>query len=722
MPDSTVPPSALPPSSAIAGDAEHWRDRWQIAVQGSRDGIWDWDLVTNAVYFSPQWKRICGYGDDELPNALETWTSLMHPDDLEPTLAQVRAAIDGSLAVYEPEFRMRHKDGTYRWIVARGMVLRNEQGLPVRMAGSHSDISDRRRSHEAIERAFAHQRVLTALLRVGLEDASLAEMLDRALETLTSAPLLATATRLAVYLLDPSDDTLVRVAHRASEAAHPSTDIPIVLASDRPTCQCRRAVATGQLQFAVEHAADGSAPSDGASRGSYCVPLLSDGASIGVLVARLDLTRDAEGHDDEFLSAVASTLAGMIRRRRTEDELRRARDAAEAASRAKSDFLATMSHEIRTPMNGVMGMLSLLLDTHLGRDQREFAETSLASAQSLLSILNDILDLSKIEAGKIELEPVAFSPAPTFSELVEIFHVSARAKGLTLVRILGPRIPGRVRCDVTRVRQVITNLVGNAIKFTAAGEVRVALHLAGTTDAPALQVTVSDTGIGIASEQLAHVFEKFTQADTSTTRRYGGTGLGLAITRQLVALLGGTLAVDSTPEVGTAFHVTIPVEVLDWTPTNGGVSEERRELQARTLTPSSVAAIQPPRLVLLVEDNEVNALVALHLLARAGHRVTHARNGREAVDAYRAERFDVILMDCMMPEVDGFEATAQIRALEATSGTHTRIIAMTANAFTQDRERCLAVGMDDYLAKPLDQEAIGRLFQLIDAPNPLGAR
>lgn len=329
MPDSTVPPSALPPSSAIAGDAEHWRDRWQIAVQGSRDGIWDWDLVTNAVYFSPQWKRICGYGDDELPNALETWTSLMHPDDLEPTLAQVRAAIDGSLAVYEPEFRMRHKDGTYRWIVARGMVLRNEQGLPVRMAGSHSDISDRRRSHEAIERAFAHQRVLTALLRVGLEDASLAEMLDRALETLTSAPLLATATRLAVYLLDPSDDTLVRVAHRASEAAHPSTDIPIVLASDRPTCQCRRAVATGQLQFAVEHAADGSAPSDGASRGSYCVPLLSDGASIGVLVAQLDVTRDAEGHDDEFLSAVASTLAGMIRRRRTEDELRRARDAAE---------------------------------------------------------------------------------------------------------------------------------------------------------------------------------------------------------------------------------------------------------------------------------------------------------------------------------------------------------------------------------------------------------
>ncbi len=731
MPDTSAPPIAGSVAPAItpshvpdpSGDAEHWRDRWQIAVQGSRDGIWDWDLRTNAVYFSPQWKRICGFDDDELPNEFSTWTALVHPDDIDRTLAQVQAAIDGKLAVYEPEFRMRHKDGSYRWVVARGMVLRNDAGVPVRMAGSHSDISDRRRAHEAIERAFANQRVLTALLQVGLEDASLTEMLQRALATLASAPLLATSSRLSVYLREAPDDTLVRVAHRG-DAASGDTGAGTVACSmkDQRACRCRRAMASGTMQFAPYVAPDECGESHGTLTGFYAIPLMSDGVAIGVLVVHLERDRARDAHDDEFLTAAASTLAGMIRRRRTEEELRSARDAAEAASRAKSDFLATMSHEIRTPMNGVMGMLSLLLDTPLGRDQREFAETSLASAQSLMSILNDILDLSKIEAGKIELEPVPFSPAPTLSELVEMFQASARAKGLTLSLRLDAGIPGRVHNDVTRIRQVVTNLVGNAIKFTTVGAVRVSLGPAGTLQAPALRVTVADTGIGIAADHLGQVFEKFTQGDTSTTRRFGGTGLGLAITQQLVHLLGGEVEVESTLGVGTTFRVTIPVVVLDWREAQAGVSEERRELRARSLTPSTAALVQPPREVLLVEDNEVNALVALHLLQRAGHHVTHARNGREAVEACRAASFDVILMDCMMPELDGFEATAQIRAMEATGGRRTRIVAMTANAFAQDRERCVSAGMDDYLAKPLDQEAIGRLFQLLDAPNPLGAR
>ncbi|MCC6931472.1 MAG: PAS domain-containing protein [Gemmatimonadaceae bacterium] len=732
MPDPVHPSTvSVAPDASCA--AEHTRDRSHLVAQSARDGLWDWDMRTNAIFLSPEWKRICGYADDELPNELVTWPRLVHPDELPGALAQLQSAIAGESAVYEAEFRMRHKDGSYRWVVARAVVLRDEQGEPVRMTGWHRDITDHMRSLErverrpaqgAMERAYSNQRVLTSLLRAGLDDAELPELLRRALETMASAPMFGPRARLAIVLADESFGSLKCAAKWGAGACDAAMEQLAHRVAEEQPLAARIFTSTPIHRSATLSAAAG----DGVTAESTCaVPIMSDGATIGLFLSQALEARANNAQDDEFLFAAASILAGMIRRRRMEEELRRARDAAEAANRAKSDFLATMSHEIRTPMNGVMGMLSLLLDTPLSHDQREFAETSLASAQSLLSILNDILDLSKIEAGKLALEPVPFAPGPALRDTVELLRAGAQAKGLALTMTCAPDLPGRVLVDATRLRQIVTNLVGNAVKFTASGGVHVALETAGDRAHPALQLTVKDTGIGIAPEQRKYIFEKFTQADTSTTRRYGGTGLGLAIVQHLVVLLGGTLTVESTVNVGSSFAVTIPVEVLDWLPSESTLSDERLGVRARARTPSTIASLQAPRHVLLVEDNDINALVASQLLQRAGHRVTHAGNGREAIEAFERatlamHAFDLVLMDCMMPEMDGFEATSRIRALERPRGMHTPIVAMTANAFQQDREHCLAAGMDNYIAKPLDQRSIARLFELLGADNPVTAR
>jgi PAS domain S-box-containing protein len=405
--------------------------------------------------------------------------------------------------------------------------------------------------------------------------------------------------------------------------------------------------------------------------------------------------------------------------KRAEADLQRAKECAEAASQSKSEFLANMSHEIRTPMNGVIGMTELLLNTPLSSMQREYADTVRHSANSLLTIINDILDFSKIEAGKLTLQPDVFSIRDILKNTLKPLILRANEKHIRLLYDVQPDVPDALIGDTGRLCQILVNLVGNGIKFTAEGEVAVHIALESMTEQEViLHFAVRDTGIGIDSSQHRDVFEAFTQADSSTTRRFGGTGLGLAISRQLVGMMKGELWVESALGQGSTFHFTVrfgsvlPVANGAAWPAAGDPGTESSSDYLDVTSPQIVPALNSsPLYILLAEDNVVNQKVATALLQRRGHKVMVVSNGKEALEALHQQTFDLVLMDVQMPEMGGLKAVEFLRARERQSGQHIPVIAMTAHAMQGDRERCLTAGMDDYLSKPIQ---IQTLFSAIE--------
>jgi signal transduction histidine kinase/ActR/RegA family two-component response regulator len=392
--------------------------------------------------------------------------------------------------------------------------------------------------------------------------------------------------------------------------------------------------------------------------------------------------------DAAELDALSNTLEDRVAART--QELAEARRVAEDALQARGNFLAMMSHEIRTPLNGVLGMTGVLLESPLQPEQRSQLETIHRCGFSLLTLLNDILDFAKIEAGRMLFEEVPFAPRALVAECLDVLAQAAAEGHTRLESSIDATVPMRVVGDPSRVRQVLLNLAGNAVKFTRGGTVTVIIEREGTDR---LRVAVRDTGLGIAAEALGRLFQPFVQADASTTRRFGGTGLGLAICRRLVDAMGGVIGAESELGRGSTFWFTVPlVAAPDLAP---------------TLPTTAVAARRRALRVLVAEDNAVNQRVVSAILARQGHLVRVVGDGREALDALEVSPYDVVLMDCEMPELDGYAATRLLREREGES-KHTRVVALTANAFEEDRQRALASGMDAWLTKPFRHEDLLR--------------
>ncbi|UEM02151.1 PAS domain S-box protein [Skermanella rosea] len=884
------------------------RELLTLALQAGRDGIWDWDLRTGRIWFSPQWKAQLGYADHEIPNTLEAWGKLILPEDKAEALRLVEDYNSGRVDGFETVQRFRHKRGHIVYIYSRAIHVLDAGGKAVRMVGAHTDITQQKSSEEAARRAeqrlreaidaipdgfvlfdaddrlvICNERYCTIygmapdafrpgmsfaeILRLYAEEVRPDEatghpggidgwirdrmevhenpgtLIERRLDDgrwlrieerrtrdggivgtrsditwmkdqerrlreqaqLTEAILDAIPVNVFVkdearrfvlfnrhfanYIQRDKDSLIGRTAYDIFDAqtaerldaedrqvlqegallnsvidleiggkartllAHKhvellgerrlligsSVDITHRREAEKALAESEarfRDLIEGSIQGIVIHRGFrplfvngafarmhgyGSAdevmalPSllsllteERRAEAAAGLASLMDGSDTDALGAREPHLRkdgaliwvDVQGRVVDWMGepALQVTVIDVTDRKRFEDELERARrdadeqrERAEAANRAKSQFLAMMSHELRTPMTGVLGMIDLLLGGDLPEEQQGFVEVLRTSAGTLMNILNDILDFSKIEAGQLRLETIEYRPRDVIDEVVRLFAARASAKGVGLHVTVGSRMPAVVRGDPTRLRQVLFNLVGNAIKFTERGRITVLADREGAPEpggGPELSFEVVDTGIGMTQEEQARLFEAFVQADSSTTRRFGGTGLGLAICRRLVTAMGGEIGVRSNPGSGSAFRFTIRAEAA--------VLPAASPRPSRTVPEASRTCR-----VLLAEDSDINRMMISTGLQRMGHSVEAVANGQLALEAAARERFDIVLMDMQMPVMDGPAAARAIRELDPPFRS-VPIVALTADAMPENRETYAAAGLDGFLTKPIE--------------------
>ncbi|MBD2041054.1 PAS domain S-box protein [Microcoleus sp. FACHB-672] len=770
------------------------QERYELAISAGDVGVWDWNIATNEMYIDPIIKAVLGYTELDIPDTLEGWRSLVHLEDLQRVLEVTQAHLEGRTYQYEIEHRRLHKDGSLRWFLSRGSAFQDADGKMCRMTGTDTDITERKLVQEALERERRQLKQIIANAPVAMA------MFDQ-------------ETRYIAY----SNKWLIDYNLQGQSIIGKSHYELFPNIPKRWKAIHKRAL-QGEAISSPEDVFEGEDGSIIYLRWAVHPWLERDGCVGGIVVVTHRI-----------------------------NELVEAREAALEASRFKSLFLANMSHEIRTPMNAVLGMTGLLLDTSLNPEQRDFVETIRISGDALLSLINEILDLSKLEAGEMELEVLNFDLSVCIEEMLDLLAPPAHMKGLEIAALIEPDVPVYLQGDAGRLRQILMNLIGNAIKFTSSGEVVVRTELLSRNETNAsLYFAVTDTGIGIPFEAQRKLFSPFIQVDASTTRKYGGTGLGLAICKELVSLMGGKIGVESQLGQGTKFWFTVPfvlgsqpatiskqdfnllsgrrllvvddnatnrkvvhhqvtrwgmqvdeadsaaaalkalheaceqkmpydVAVLDMQmPQTDGLSlgeqiktnsalarvplimltstNQRDEVKqalkigfaaylVKPVKPSRLldtiltvldisqrpvaisngenlsepadplqeVSAKPKLRILVAEDNPVNQKVALRQLSSGGYEADVAANGEEVLQLLKTIPYDLVLMDCQMPILDGFNTTIEIKRRQENAfaaGHRPVVIAMTANAMKEDRDRCLSAGMDDYLSKPVSKEKL----------------
>jgi PAS domain S-box-containing protein len=624
-------------------------ERFRIMADGCPTVMWVTNAEGGIQFINRAYQALVGAKYEQVQG--DKWQMVVHPEDAPQYVGAFQRAVREH-APFRAEARVRRADGEWRWVASYAEPRLSPGGEYLGHVGLSPDITERKLAEQALQSSEEKFRQLAENIR------EVFWMMDPA----SHQVLYVSAAYEQVW--GRTCDSLYRNPDSWLEAIHPD---------DQEQCRLLFEQMEGE-------------PVESEFR------IRTPEAQEKWIRDRGFPIRDQNGQ----VVRIVGIAEEITERKRYEAELIHAREGADAANWAKSRFLANMSHEIRTPMNGVIGMIQLLLETNLTPEQRQFVTVAQSSGLTLLALIDDILDLSKIEARKITLEHLILNLRDTIEDVVQLLRVQASTKGLQIQSRVSPEIPPLLRGDAHRLRQVLTNLSGNAIKFTERGEVTLDAVLESQRDGTAtVRFAVTDTGIGIRPDQLAALFSPFVQADVSTTRKYGGTGLGLAICKQLAEMMGGTIGVDSREGHGSTFWFTAVLELASPTQQQPASRQLDRRLQPPDWTTYPGSDSQ----ILVAEDNATNRYVVLAQLKKLGFQATTVTNGAEALEAVQHGRYDLVLMDCEMPVMDGFEATRRIR-MSIHPGIP--IIALTADAMSGDRERCLSAGMNDYLAKPVD--------------------
>lgn len=628
------------------------KEQFELAVAGTNDGIWDWDLKTNELYLSKRWKAMLGYEDHELENYLATFMKLIYKDDVPEINDYIQSYLQNKISHYSKEFRMVHKDGTIKWILAKGEALRDEKGIPYRMAGSHSDITQRKEMEAVLKE---NQIRLELAMNAGEHGFWDWNLMDN--QTYFS-PTYYT-------MLGYEDEELPMNLEAFMKLIHPEDGQNIM-----PIIQ--KSITDGKFyeeEFRLK-----------CKDGSY----------------KWILGKGKTYFDEETKkpNRAVGVHIDINDRKIAEEELKRAKEQAEVASKTKSEFLANMSHEIRTPMNSVIGFSELLLDTDLNKIQKQYADAILTSGKGLLGIINDILDFSKIEAGKLELEIIWTDIIDLIEQAADLIKYSASKKGIELLINIDSKIPRFNMVDPVRVRQILANLLSNALKFTEKGEIELKASLISMNDNRGhIRFSVRDTGIGISETQREKLFKAFSQADSSTTRKFGGTGLGLVISDQLAQKMGGKLEVESVQSQGSEFYFTIETELKE--------GEKLKE-----------SGISNIRRCLVIDDSENNRTIMEHLLTKWDIECVTCDNGFESLKIIeKSKAFDVIVCDYHMPYIDGIETVKMIcEKLKLTPEKQPIILLHSSSDDAELQIKCKELGIYFRLTKPVKQDELFNCF------------
>jgi PAS domain S-box-containing protein len=595
-------------------------------------------------WYNQGWYDYTGTSIGEMDGS--RWVSLHDPEILPEVLEKWSQALKVG-SPFEMEFPLKGKDGTLRWFLTRVTPVRNHAGKISKWFGTATDVDEQRRLFSSVR---AQKDRLQRLVSASVISVAFSNREGKVVE--------ANEAFLELTGYSRADLDEGKINRKVQSAEELSGDARLALEAFKQTGKCN--------------------PFEK-------VLTRKDGTTVPILIGFSDL-----GSDRNDIVTWMMNLSQLKQAEQQKTLLELREKSAIESTKLKSEFLANMSHEIRTPINGVIGMTSLLLDTQLSAEQRNYGEIIRGSADTLLTLVNDILDLSKAEAGKIDLEIINFDLDQVIVDIERTLGFAAKKKSLKLLKSVSTDLPGYLKGDPTRLRQVLANLVNNAIKFTSQGSVTIEVHTESKVrDQVRLKFEVTDTGIGIPEDSLSRMFQAFSQADASTTRRFGGTGLGLSISKHLVTLMAGEIGVKSSAGMGSTFWFTLPFEIGS------------NLLGEATASDESIVQMQGKLRILIAEDNSVNQTIAIKMLEKLGHTAVAVANGNEAIDALRATPYDLVFMDCQMPELDGYEATKIIRNAKTLEWNSIPIIAMTANAMTGDREKCIEAGMNDYVSKPM---------------------